>query len=242
MDREIYGDDFYRSRRAETLYAAEQVLRLVRGRLDFGSIVDLGCGTGTWLAAALSQGTSQATGVEGGWISHDRLDDSRIELVTQDLEEPVLLDGRRVDLAMSLEVAEHLTPQRAKSFVGDLCSLSDVVLFGAAIPGQGGTNHINEQWQSWWAGLFAERGYLPVDLIRPRIWNDDAVPYWYQQNTLLYVNEAGIEKTGLSPEPVAMLDIVHPRHASRHISAREKLKMVLEIPGQHFRHWRRQRN
>lgn len=57
--------------------------------------------------------------------------------------------NRRFDLAMTIEVAEHLTPVRADSFVEDLTRLSDVVLFSAAIPAQGGINHVNEQWQSY---------------------------------------------------------------------------------------------
>jgi hypothetical protein len=67
-----------------------------------------------------------------------------IEFVTHNLEATLPL-RERFDLAMSLEVAEHLTPGRAESFIQELCGVSDCVLFGAAIPGQGGTNHIHER-------------------------------------------------------------------------------------------------
>jgi len=39
-----------------------------------------------------------------------------------------------------------------------LVKAAPVVLFSAAIPLQGGTEHVNEQWQSYWAKLFAEHG------------------------------------------------------------------------------------
>ena len=60
--------------------------------------------------------------------------------------------------SISLEVAEHLSPGRAESFISDLCQAAPVVLFGAAIPGQGGVGHLNEQWQSYWANLFEACG------------------------------------------------------------------------------------
>jgi hypothetical protein len=50
-----------------------------------------------------------------------------------DLRQPLPAD-RKFDLAISGEVAEHLPA----TLVGTLTSVSDVVLFSAAIPGQGG--------------------------------------------------------------------------------------------------------
>jgi hypothetical protein len=84
---------------------------------------------------------------------------------------------------MSLEVAEHLPPDRSNSFIAELTALAPVALFSAAIPQQGGTDHINERWQSYWAGLFKKRGFSPLDVIRPAVWENDAVERWYRQNT-----------------------------------------------------------
>ena len=92
-------------------------------------------------------------------------------------------------LALCLEVGEHLSQERSNSLVHDLCSLSDCVLFSAAIPGQGGANHINEQWQSWWARLFAENDFILFHCIRPRVWSNRAVEQWYCQNMFLYVDK-----------------------------------------------------
>ena len=71
---------------------------------------------------------------------------------------PPLRIGRRFDLVNCLEVAEHLDASRADSFVDDLCALGDVVVFSAAIPGQGGTHHVNEQFQSYWQERFRRNG------------------------------------------------------------------------------------
>ena len=93
------------------------------------------------------------------------------------------------ELAQSLEVAEHLDHIFAANFVKLLTSLADVVLFSAAIPYQGGVCHINEQPPAYWAELFAKQGYVCLDFLRPSIWGDESVLWWYRQNLLVFVHK-----------------------------------------------------
>src|SRR5438445_10205144 len=65
-------------------------------------------------------------------------------------------------------------------------------MFSDAVPGQGGGNHINEQWQSHWVRLFAAEGYVPVDSIRSMIWDNPAVEWWYRQNIIIYCEEKAL--------------------------------------------------
>ena len=117
---------------------------------------------------------------------------------------------------MTLEVGEHLSPARADSFVEDLTRLSDVILFSAAIPAQGGTNHVNEQWQSYWAEKFSRRGYVTVDCIRPKIWANSAADICYRQNILLYVKSTELyrypelQEFYLRHRDATICDKVHP--------------------------------
>src|SRR5690606_29502698 len=78
------------------------------------------------------------------------------------------------------------------------------------IPGQGGVGHRNERWQSYWAALFAEHGYTAHDIIRPAIWSDDAIPAWYRQNAVLYLDEPTRTRINLQPTDPGLLDTVHP--------------------------------
>ena len=133
------------------------------------------------------------TGVDGAYVNKDMLYIGKEEFFEADLEnESITNDGRRFDLAVSLEVAEHLSAKRAPTFIHDLTSLSDVVFFSAAVPLQGGTNHINEQWQSYWAKFFADENYVCLDCIRPQIWGENEIKVEYKQNILLYVKESAI--------------------------------------------------
>ena len=213
MTASLYPADFYQNRGAHTAHAASRILGALPAGLPRRSIADIGCGTGTWLAAALADGAEAAFGIEGAWVTPAMLDDGRITFIPQDLEQAFTLP--RIDLALSLEVAAHLSPARAESFVADLAALAPAILFSAAIPGQGGVGHLNEQWQSWWANRFAWHGYLAYDVIRPAIWTDDAIPAWYRQNVVLYLDVTTAATLALTPTAPARLDRVHPAFWAR---------------------------
>src|SRR5262249_49875966 len=100
------------------------------------------------------------------------------------------------------------------SLVQDLCGLADVVLFGAAVPFQGGAGHLNERWQSWWARKFLAQGYDPFDVLRRAIWSMPNVGWWYKQNTIFYVKRGCAAHASFtarfSAPNQAMFDLVHP--------------------------------
>lgn len=208
----LYGSDFHADRDARTRATARSVLAKVKEWIDPQSAADVGCGVGTWLAAAREVGIADVQGFEGPWAKTANLVLADNEVSFQNLEETVSMD-RRYDLVISLEVAEHLAPTRARDFVADLCELGDCVLFSAAIPMQGGTGHVNEQWQSYWADHFAAHGYVAFDPVRPLIWKDSSIAFWYRQNMLLYVREGSAAEAKMKTAgfaPAAMLDLVHP--------------------------------
>ncbi len=147
--------------------------------------MDVGCGLGTWLAVFRDHGAEEILGVDGDYVDRQRLEIAPHEFLACDLSSPIAVD-RRFDLAVSLEVAEHLPEGSADAFVAFLTSLAPVVLFSAAIPCQGGTNHVNEQWPDYWAARFEDRGYQTSDYIRDRIWDSPEVECWYAQNILLF--------------------------------------------------------
>ncbi len=206
-----YRDAAYAGRHRETARAAERILSLVLERHpEVSSAVDLGCGVGTWLHALAGRGVGRVLGFDGPWVDTRRLVIPSECFRRADLERlDAAAVAERFDLAISLEVAEHLSAGRAEGFVALLTSLADVVLFSAAVPGQGGAGHLNEQWPGYWARLFAVRGFEACDCLRPVVWEDAAIPFWYRQNALLYARRAAPspEPGGVHGEPLAL---VHP--------------------------------
>lgn len=219
----LYTPDFYRNQADNSYRSARIILPIVLEKLRSTSLIDVGCGVGTWMAAAKECGVTTIRGLEGSWIENVKHFRPNLDIRVGDLEQPIKQD-RRFDLAICMEVAEHLSAQRAESLVRDLCNLSDSVLFGAAIPAQPGVGHINCQWQSYWAALFRKNGRVALDPVRPAVWGNQQVSYWYQQNPLLYVMP---DRADLFPRPV-MLDFGHPEVVA--LRERSLLNILKEIP------------
>lgn len=177
------------------------------------SVLDVGCGLGAWLQVAKELGAEEIQGVDGPWIDTSTLAIPKDSFLAQSLDQPLTLN-RKYELVVSLEVAEHVSPTAADTFVESLTSHGDIILFSAAIPFQGGQGHINEQWPGYWAEKFQQRGYQAIDAIRPMIWTDERVFWWLRQNALLFMNQEALDKfPDFSDETVDdlhALAVVHP--------------------------------
>jgi hypothetical protein len=211
-----YDDGFYNAQIPGAMRSAEIYAEILYRYWKPESIVDVGCGRGAWLKAFKDAGAQKLVGYDGEWNT-ERMIDEDISFVGCNLDCPIdHSQFGRFDLAMSLEVAEHLQPSSAETFINSLTSLSDVVLFSAALPAQGGRNHINEQMPTCWACLFLAHGYVPFDIFRPAVWGNPSVECWYQQNTFLYVLKESfaypaICNNGASPiANISFMDCVHP--------------------------------
>lgn len=214
-----YSAEFYRDLDQTSGPSATRVLPLLMSFLPVRSAVDVGCGDGSWLAALSALGVTDIMGVEGPWISPQQLKIPTDKVRRMRLDQAIRVE-RRFDLALSLEVAEHLPPARADSFVADLVALAPSVLLSAAIPGQGGHHHVNEQWPDYWASLFARHGYAAVDCLRPRLWADSDVAWWYRQNLILFCDAATCAAhpalaAAAASSPDAVKALVHPECFAR---------------------------
>jgi len=187
------------------------VLELVRPR----SVIDVGCGVGTWLSVFREHGMDDVLGVDGEYVDRSRLEIPEDRFLPSDLREPLRVDGW-FDLVVSLEVAEHLPEERADAFVDTLTGLGPVVLFSAAIPFQGGTHHLNEQWPEYWERRFRRKGYVAVDCLRRKVWLNENVEWWYAQNALVFVarerlGDWPLLKREYELAGTSQLPVVHPK-------------------------------
>jgi SAM-dependent methyltransferase len=182
-----YDREFYRELDTTAAPSAQRILPLLLALAPVRSVVDVGCGDGGWLGSFRASGVEDVLGVDGPWVGEDQLKIPADRFRRMDLERPIDV-GRRFDLAMSLEVAEHLPATSAPGFARSLADLAPLVLFSAAVPGQGGAHHVNEQWPAYWEALFAARGFVAIDCFRPAIWSDPAISWWYRQNLLLFAH------------------------------------------------------
>lgn len=216
-DAPRYDAAFFAALEDGAARSAAIVADLVAGALQPRSVVDVGCGTGRWLAAFRERGAADILGLDGPWVDPAELAIPPGSFRPHDLAAPVRI-GRRFDLALCLETAEHLPPGRAAGLVEDLVGLAPVILFSAAIPGQVGTGHINEQWPTYWHDLFAVWGYVCHTALRERLWHREEVEVWYRQNLLVFSapdRTTQVAEAFGGDAEAPPLDLVHPELYAR---------------------------
>lgn len=197
--------------------SAKNILPIVREYIQFDSVVDVGCGIGSWLKESLDVGALKILGIDGNAPEESLLIDKSMFLKAQ-LDQPLELTDK-FDLCISLEVGEHISEEYVEVYLKNLVSLSDVILFSAAIPGQGGEGHINEQWPSYWVEKFDKFGYIAVDILRQQIWDREDIGWPYQQNIMFYVKKEVFDNTNIfkyDGELPKVMNLVHPKYWLRH--------------------------
>ncbi|RXG99137.1 class I SAM-dependent methyltransferase [Bradyrhizobium sp. C-145] len=182
---EHYGAQFFKEQSGGSFESASVIVPLVLRLFKVNSVVDVGCGVGAWLHEFATNGVSDYLGIDGDYVPRDQLRIPSERFRSMDLRSITDI-GRKFDLACSLEVAEHLPESSANEFVSALVAAAPIVLFSAAVKGQGGRNHLNEQWPSYWAERFSGHGYSAFDCVRPQIYDDSRIRPWYRQNLLVF--------------------------------------------------------
>ena len=219
----LYSPKFYRDLQS-VRQSADEILPIVFDFIHPRSVVDIGCGTGQWLASVVALGIDDILGIDGAWVLDADLAIPRDRIQAHDLAAPLAL-ARQFDLVLSLEVAEHLPAAAATTFVKTLCDAGNVILFSAAIPGQGGRHHINEQWPAYWADHFRNVGFACYDLLRAKIWNNPRIAWYYAQNSLLFARPGTLDHLGRTGAP---LSLIHPTAWSAQVSQLNSPGKLLE--------------
>ncbi len=207
----MYNSQFFQNLEQGSQASAEVVVPLILNKYNPKSVIEFGCGHGNWAKEFLRRGAVSYIGVDGGDISEDELHFDRNLFKRGDLNKSFYVG--KFDLAVCLETAEHLRPENSSILVESLTSASDIIIFSAGIPGQGGTGHINEQWLSFWIGHFSNYGFFIDDCLRKEIWDVEKIEYWYRQNLVVFQK---MEK----PNLFGPVNVVHPKTleaASKHI-------------------------
>lgn len=203
-----------------TVEGAREALRIIFPDEFPRSVLDVGCGSGTWLRAALERGAAEVLGVEGAEVPQDMMRVPHDLITHADLNQPFNLH-RRFELVMCLETAEHLEPESAETLVESLVRHGDTILFSAAIPGQPGIHHVNCQWPSYWQRLFNGHGFVCSDAVRWLIWDNGRIEPWYRQNLMIAKRDAASAGTESRIVPVAHPDLAGALFFEEHVSAIE---------------------
>ena len=204
--------------------SAEVIAGIVKEQMEVDSLLDVGCGVGIWMREWAKRGVSEVEGIDAVWIKDGNLVVPEKWIDTHNLENEFYRE-KKYDLVTCLEVAEHIDKKYENKLVESLVRHSGRILFSAAIPGQGGVNHVNERFQNYWIKKFRKRGYKTYDIIRPKTWNRNDVQFYYSQNCLLF------SKYEEEYKQVGIKNLVHPKLYDKkrqyeNLSQRKLLKMI----------------
>jgi 2-polyprenyl-3-methyl-5-hydroxy-6-metoxy-1,4-benzoquinol methylase len=119
----FYSSQFYECQQEGSFQSAQVVTSVILNLISLRSAVDVGCGVGTWLRALRGHGISDILGIDGDYVDTATLQIPKELFLPKDLSVPLEL-GRKFDLAISMEVAEHLPAECAQNFIRSLVSLA----------------------------------------------------------------------------------------------------------------------
>lgn len=152
---------------------------------DVKSTIDVGCGTGYYAGRFAAMGVDRAVGIEPNPITGTYLGGA--EAITADVTAGDDLGLGAFDLAMSLEVVEHIPRERHDRFFDFLCSSARrYVVFAGGTPGQAGVGHIACRPETEWEAELNQRGWVRHPHLT-RFLRTSAFYWWSRRNTMVFV-------------------------------------------------------
>lgn len=150
----MYDKRYFTEIESKEVEQANNLCDIICKIYDPKIVGDVGCATGLYLVPFHVKGTETI-----GWDNAEyAVGEKRVPTVV-DADITKKLPKQRVDLAICLEVLEHIESGLSKPVIENITKLSDVIIFSAAQVGQGGTGHVNCRPREYWEGAFMMQGF-----------------------------------------------------------------------------------
>ncbi len=155
----IYNKDFFRqwgSGNEPYVRSAKIVTEVLYNMFRPARLADLGCGCGIYSHILSARGVLTLA-IDG--VRPPPEHSFPVEILLCDLTEPFKNTWGKFDMALCLEVAEHIPEGFSDVFLKNIMAFSDRLVMSAAPPGQGGHHHVNERPRRYWVQKLARLGF-----------------------------------------------------------------------------------
>ena len=186
-----YENKYYKKHYDECREWEKKIGSYIVEILKIKSVIDLGCGIGSFLEGAYESGCTEILGIELNLKIADKYIEEKIKPYIQygDLTVPLKLE-KHFDCCISFEVAEHLHEKNSQQFIDNLTEYtSKYIIMTAAPPGQRGTQHFNLQERDYWIKRIEKKEFVyRKDLIEQctKGWVDFEVPWYIFRNLMVF--------------------------------------------------------
>ena len=136
--------------------SAEIITDILYERFQPKRLVDLGAGCGVY-GHRFAQHGVEVVAIDGVAPPAEHAYPGPLHL--RDLTTPFENVWGTFDLALCLEVAEHIPEPLADAFLDNILRFSDRLILSAAQPNQGGHHHVNERPKRYWVAKLAAKGF-----------------------------------------------------------------------------------
>lgn len=204
----MYSREYYSNHDQGSYDSAITILSRLSAYVNPQSVIDIGCGSGTWCKAAMNVWGIVALGIDQHSYEDCNMHIPESQYLQNDIRSRV--HGYHADLVICVEVIEHIDEEYEDTVLDNICAMSNTILFSGALPFQGGTGHVNEKPYSYWVEKFNRRGFYLDERIRHDIWDDARVAIWYRNNIMLLH-----KNTNKNRMMHQHLDIIHPHMLER---------------------------
>jgi glycosyltransferase involved in cell wall biosynthesis/2-polyprenyl-3-methyl-5-hydroxy-6-metoxy-1,4-benzoquinol methylase len=161
---------------------ADRLAIWIKENINPKKVVDIGCGPGTYVYSLIDNDVNAY-----GYDIDDRVEGKDY------LKKLSLFEvNDKSDVVICLEVAEHIETSLSDSIVDSIIrNVNDdgMIIWTAAIPGQGGVGHINCQTKEYWEEKFISRGFYRDFVIENNLLEYiRSGPYmeWFSQNLMVF--------------------------------------------------------
>ncbi len=155
----IYDGAFFEEwgpRHEKYVESARIITNIVYDQFRPARLIDLGAGCGVYSHLFAQKGV-EVVAVDG--VIPPAEHSYPVPIQVRDLTVPFENVWGKFDLALCLEVAEHIPEPLADAFLDNLLRFSDRLVLSAAQPNQGGHHHVNERPKRYWVAKLAAKGF-----------------------------------------------------------------------------------